>query len=283
MLFRSPQTTIIAICDCCHSGTIMDFIKPAWNNRKAVSISGSRDAQTSGDTDAGGICTHSILLAIESLQRQGLQSYLCKKLFKETLAQDEAVFSSEQDITLNRSAGCMQMGIPWPLVPKTLYTAPYRRPGYMSNKTSTTTAAPADTPALAPHRLPQLHTPVAAPRPLGQVNLSMQALLSPPRVPGRGVIASAGMGAPPWVASQPPFQALPNNVSASANVPGSARHQSPSGPCVRPAWLPAGPARPPLLGARALEGMQHSSSPSLRHPILGAPSMSPQKQWALQR
>jgi len=243
------QTTIITISDCCHSGTIMDFIRPVWKDRKAVSISGSRDAQTSGETDTGGICTHSILLAIESLQRQGLQSYHVKKLFKETLVQDETLFGTDQYITMNRSAGCGQLGIPWPLIPKTLYTAPYWRPslvgglppvrhahdaGDVSRTASTTTAAPADTPAPALQRLPFLHTPVAglrstSPKPPEQVNLSMQALLSPPRVQGRGVLPSAGMGTQyPWVASQPPFTYLPNNVSSSVSVPAGARHKSPS-------------------------------------------------------
>jgi len=204
------KTTIITICDCCHSGTIMDFNKRVWTNRKAVSISGSRETQISGERENGGICTHSILLAIESLQRQGLQSYPVKKLFKETLAQDEAVFSSEQDITLNRSAGCMQMGIPWPLIPKTPYTAPYRRPlftgipslllmrrsGNLSNLSSTTTAAPVDAPE------PQLHmlddVPVAAvlsssTPPPEQVSPSLQALLSP-LLPDRHVCGSTDTG-----------------------------------------------------------------------------------------
>merc|ERR1712008_11618 len=292
-------------------GTIMDFNKSVWTKRKAVSISGSRDTQTSADTDVGGICTHSILLSIESLQRQGLQSYPVKKLFKETLVQDEAVFSSEQDITLNRSAGCMQMGIPWPLIPKTPYTAPYQRPssngilsvlharnfGDLSNKTSTTTAAPVDAQAL------YLDMRVAAPRSSSarsprQVHPSLQPLLSSP----------AGTGSKSLVASQPHFTTLPNNVSARASVAAGAHQPSSSGPCLpalrsiqagayghsssgpslQAAWPPAISGRPPIPAYHDPKAGQLSSSrsaryPTLSTPTLGTPVMPPPKQWVLQQ
>jgi len=252
-----PQTTIITICDCCHSGTIMDFNKTVWTNRKAVSMTGSRDTQSAGEAESGGICTHSILLAIESLQRRGLQSYPIKKLFQETVVQEEAVFSSEQDITLNRSAGCMKMGIPWPLVPKTLYTAPYRRPGDISNKTSTTTAAPVDAPVPQIRILPKSDLPVVTLRsssPLRSLSSSLQPLWSP----------TAGTGAKTFMASQPSSKALLNHGSASVGLPAGIR-QSTSGPCL------------PASG-------QHSSCSSPRYStLLHTPSMTPQKQWVSQQ
>jgi len=241
-----PQTTIITLCDCCHSGTIVGFNRGVWNNWKAVSVSGFRDAQTSGDREAaGGICTHSILLAVESLQRQGLQHYPVKKLFKETLVQDEAVFSSDQDITLNRSAGCLQQEIPWPLIPKIRYTAPYhQRPsptatpssslhgrddvGDMNSLSgSTQTLPPVTPPVPALHRLPKLDIRRAAtqrssssPRPLEPVNPRVQEWPLPPHVLGGGVAcASAAMGVTAFMDSQPPFTARPKKFSASVSSP----------------------------------------------------------------
>jgi hypothetical protein len=125
-----PKTTkILVISDCCHSGSIMDFAKPSWRGRKAISISGCRDAQTSGDTGNGGICTHAILLAVESLQRKGQTRYSVGKLFNETLRKDDEVFDSPQDITIDSCMGVMQTEIDWPLVPKSQYTAPHNGGG----------------------------------------------------------------------------------------------------------------------------------------------------------
>mmetsp|Transcript_64843 Transcript_64843/g.125102 ORF Transcript_64843/g.125102 Transcript_64843/m.125102 type:complete len:540 (-) Transcript_64843:38-1657(-) len=124
-----PKTTkILVISDCCHSGTIVDFAKPFWRGRKAISISGCRDAQTSGDTGNGGICTHAILLAVDSLQSRGETRYSVAKLFNETLRKDDEVFDSAQDITIDSSVGVRQTDIDWPLVPKSPYTAPHSQP-----------------------------------------------------------------------------------------------------------------------------------------------------------
>merc|ERR1712118_462497 len=109
-----PDVTAIMISDCCHSGSIADLHKPVWNGRQAISISGCKDAQTSGDIGSGGICTWSMLLAIEAIQRkhsmEGRQheAYSVKKLFRELMKQDDGVFDSKQDITIDTAKGCSQ-------------------------------------------------------------------------------------------------------------------------------------------------------------------------------
>merc|ERR1712187_540954 len=64
----------VILSDCCHSDTICDFGKPIWDGFDAISISGCKDEQTSGDTGRGGIFTHSMLLAIEKLSAAKDQS-----------------------------------------------------------------------------------------------------------------------------------------------------------------------------------------------------------------
>lgn len=128
---QSLETRIVVLSDCCHSGTVADFQKPLWKGRKAVSISGCRDNQTSGDTGKGGIFTHSMLMAVEELQSQGKATYSVAKLFKDILVFDEAVFNSEQDITMNRAPGCKHADVEqilWPLIPCSPYKAPMRPP-----------------------------------------------------------------------------------------------------------------------------------------------------------
>jgi hypothetical protein len=144
----NPRVKVIVVSDCCHSGSICDFKKQIWKGRRAVSISGCRDTQTSGDTGNGGICTHSLLLAVEQMQKKGLQSYNMAALFRETVLIDDSVFHSPQDITVDTSPGFSQSEMDWPLVPKTPYTAPYtgHHPGVPANHPPAHIGVPANHP-----------------------------------------------------------------------------------------------------------------------------------------
>merc|ERR1712176_902555 len=120
---------MLNVSDCCHSGSICDFKRPCWNGRKAISIAGCRDTQTSGDTGNGGICTHAMLLAIESLQKKGKDNYTVQQFFNEVLSQDDATFASPQDITIDSTKSAKPSQMPWPLIPKSPFTAPYHSGG----------------------------------------------------------------------------------------------------------------------------------------------------------
>lgn len=118
---------ILIMCDCCHSGTIGDFTDPCWEGKKAISMSGCTDQQTSGDTGRGGIWTHSLLIAIEQMKQDGNDDYSVGQLYNMQLDKDEVVFHSEQDITLMCSPelnGPEDMA--WPLIPPGNYRAPWQ-------------------------------------------------------------------------------------------------------------------------------------------------------------
>jgi len=123
-----PDVNILIICDCCHSGTIGDFEDPCWDNFKAVSTSGCKDSQTSGDTGQGGIFTHALLLAIQDFADNGDSDYSVGQLYNIQLDKDDETFDSKQDITLNwtsKLAGAQ--GMAWPMIPDEGYVAPYNR------------------------------------------------------------------------------------------------------------------------------------------------------------
>jgi len=122
----APDVQILVISDCCHSGTMCDFTNQKWHSRPAISISGCRDSQTSGDTGNGGICTHSILMSVQNMQDKNKTAYSVHDLFRETLKVDDSQFSSPQDITINSARGFDDKKMFWPLVPKGKYTAPFR-------------------------------------------------------------------------------------------------------------------------------------------------------------
>mmetsp|Transcript_69440 Transcript_69440/g.123748 ORF Transcript_69440/g.123748 Transcript_69440/m.123748 type:complete len:297 (+) Transcript_69440:69-959(+) len=119
-------TKILIMCDCCHSGTIGDFGSPCWEGHTAVSMSGCKDHQTSGDTGRGGIWTHSCLIAIQALLEEGKTSFSCAQLYNMQLKKDDAVFNSAQDIELYWTPDLDGAeGMAWPLIPQTGYIAPW--------------------------------------------------------------------------------------------------------------------------------------------------------------
>jgi len=114
----------LIISDCCHSGTICDFTGPKWAGRHAFSISGCRDSQTSGDTGNGGICTHSLLMAVERMQKKGKQNYTLADVYRELIIVDDSHFNSPQDIQCQSAKGVHAKELVWPLIPKGPYKAP---------------------------------------------------------------------------------------------------------------------------------------------------------------
>jgi len=119
-----PECLVVVLTDCCHSATMCDFENPEWTTHTAVSIAGCLDSQTSGDVGNGGIFTHSLLLGIDKLLRAGDKEFSVGKLYNATLAEDEAVFNSKQDITIKWTANTKPDAIKWPLIPVGPYKAP---------------------------------------------------------------------------------------------------------------------------------------------------------------
>jgi len=118
---------VLIMCDCCHSGTMADFADEEWKDIEAISMSGCKDDQTSGDTGSGGIWTHSLLLAIQQLQEDGNNDYAVGQVYNMQLEKDDSIFDSAQDINAHWSPkldGLEHMA--WPFVPQNKFVAPYR-------------------------------------------------------------------------------------------------------------------------------------------------------------
>lgn len=118
------EAKILILTDCCHSGTIGDLDKEVWEDRQVISITGCTDVQTSGDIGKGGIFTHSMLLAVERLKAADEEEYAVGMLYNATVRQDDTVFHSKQDITINCSRGHSPKDMCWPLIPRGDYKAP---------------------------------------------------------------------------------------------------------------------------------------------------------------
>lgn len=122
----NSEVRILILTDCCHSGTIADLSKSEWDDFEAISITGCMDSQTSGDVGTGGIFTHSMLLAIENLKKSddAQDEYSVGMLYNTTLAFDDKVFNSAQDITIGTTKSVKPNAMMWPLVPQQPYVSP---------------------------------------------------------------------------------------------------------------------------------------------------------------
>lgn len=118
----------VILSDCCHSDTIADLGKSQWADKQVVSISGCLDNQTSGDIGTGGIFTHSMLLAIDELSRDGEDEYSVAKLFNTTLDCKNLKFGRKgQQLAAEHSDAIELKNMAWPLVPQVRYVAPLNR------------------------------------------------------------------------------------------------------------------------------------------------------------
>lgn len=130
----SPETSVLIIADCNNSGTVADLNSAVWRDRRAISISACRDSQVAGAaTGGGGIFTHSVLLAIDRLGRLGEAEYSVGLLFNAALKEDDDVFDSKQDFTIQALDSCQPDSMPWPLIPPGTYDSPLRE---VANKTA---------------------------------------------------------------------------------------------------------------------------------------------------
>jgi hypothetical protein len=119
---------VLILTDCCHSGTIADLDKDDWGNIHAISITGCLDEETSGDIGRGGIFTHSMLLAIDKLENAGEEDYSVGFLYNATVEQDDKVFRSAQNITIQSTNAVHPDEMAWPLIPLGgSYEAPFTK------------------------------------------------------------------------------------------------------------------------------------------------------------
>eukprot|EP00931_Biecheleriopsis_adriatica_P074480 TRINITY_DN48528_c0_g1_i1.p1 TRINITY_DN48528_c0_g1~~TRINITY_DN48528_c0_g1_i1.p1 ORF type:complete len:288 (+),score=27.96 TRINITY_DN48528_c0_g1_i1:100-963(+) len=127
-----PDAIIIILIDACHSGSMCDFdSNPRWaaEGRRAISITGCNDKETSAGTGLGGYFTHSKLCAIQDLQdaKDG-QWYAVSELFNATLKQyiEHKQPGHTQQITIHGSQ-ILPHECVWPLKPQIPYIAPANR------------------------------------------------------------------------------------------------------------------------------------------------------------
>eukprot|EP00931_Biecheleriopsis_adriatica_P047450 TRINITY_DN27355_c0_g1_i1.p1 TRINITY_DN27355_c0_g1~~TRINITY_DN27355_c0_g1_i1.p1 ORF type:complete len:405 (-),score=82.34 TRINITY_DN27355_c0_g1_i1:41-1255(-) len=115
-----PRCRVIIIYDCCHSGTMADLQNDCWQDRAAVSLSGCKDSQTSGDTGKGGIFTHSLLLAVDDLvtAQTDPKEITCALVYNATLNADDKVFQAVQTISVKTPRHVKPNSVLWPLLPK---------------------------------------------------------------------------------------------------------------------------------------------------------------------
>lgn len=114
-----PTTTrVLVLSDSCHSGTICDFQKYAWDRFEAISMSGCKDEQVSSGTGTGGVFSKSVLNSIRALQGGGsIAGASVGLVYNKTVTESKQTFHGAQDVTLQHSKRGSPATMAWPLVP----------------------------------------------------------------------------------------------------------------------------------------------------------------------
>mmetsp|Transcript_38637 Transcript_38637/g.109547 ORF Transcript_38637/g.109547 Transcript_38637/m.109547 type:complete len:375 (+) Transcript_38637:89-1213(+) len=165
---------IVIMCDCCHSGTIADLDKDCWGTREVVSFSGCLDEQTSGDMGRGGICTHSVLLAIDHLQDAKTTDYSVGMLYNIAVDFDDKIFKSAQQITIQCNSTVTPDRLAWPLVPSEEYLAPLTKMAAAAGVKPDIPDAPAPPPGEESPEQPEQQPGGLDPEMLAQLGISPQ-------------------------------------------------------------------------------------------------------------
>merc|ERR1719265_182395 len=128
LTYVPDSAQILVLCDCCHSGTICDFTDDSlWAKRRkrAMSISGCQDKQTSAGTGKGGMFTRALTKSIQDMVDSGAHSYNVSTVYNRTLehyAQDKQPGHS-QSISIHGSI-IWPANVAWPLQPRGPYVSP---------------------------------------------------------------------------------------------------------------------------------------------------------------
>jgi len=122
----SNKPKVLVLVDACHSGTICDFDQESqWakDKRRAISMTGCEDSETSAGTGKGGMFTIALTKAIQELQGHG--SFNVSAVYNKTL--DFYLAAKKPGHTQSIAIhGCETLPneMAWPLQPKGQYASP---------------------------------------------------------------------------------------------------------------------------------------------------------------
>lgn len=107
------ETRILCICDCCHSGTIVD-IDSFHFRHNIYSISASQDHEEAEDTKRGGVLTQALKTAIQHLTLKHGESFYSLKKVVDKCRKVSRSITQEQEMSF-QFAGEPPQQVAWPL------------------------------------------------------------------------------------------------------------------------------------------------------------------------
>jgi len=101
----NPNTKVLCITDCCHSGTIVDIDSHEWTmGHKIIAIAAAQDNEESADTGHGGILTISIQKSCSDLavSRGTDKEYSVKSVYDRTVRHAKSI-STDQALNVQHN------------------------------------------------------------------------------------------------------------------------------------------------------------------------------------
>lgn len=111
------ECRVLAINDCCHSGTICDIDTYSWKHR-VIAIGACQDDQESIDTDGGGALSLCLSKAMEQLSwERGAKEYSIKSIYDKAVAYLPKIHPRAAEIQQMslQYANCDPEYTPWPM------------------------------------------------------------------------------------------------------------------------------------------------------------------------
>jgi len=115
----NPETRVLLITDCCHSGTACDLSDPRLEGRPIFHIAASRDDEEAIDLNDGAVLTTCLLETVRrACNNEDASETTLTELYNSMVGMYQKRFQADQTFSFSAPQGSDPDTCPWPLMPR---------------------------------------------------------------------------------------------------------------------------------------------------------------------